>query len=239
MGSTATPLDFTEFLEKYSVFVAKADFKFNAAHFVAYKGFRERLHGHNYTVGVRLEAEGIQADGYVVDFGDIKTVARRLCKALNELFLCPGQSDVLDIEIDQQKKTLQITCEDGAEFRFPLDDAVILPIKHSTVEELAHYLCAEIIEGFTMSRLIERHIRAIHITVAEAAGQEATYSRTIQRAGAAAGNPAAPHSEGVDVVSDSTGRKWRRVRSLESNLSAMANGGGAEAGQPSPKRVKQ
>ena len=61
MGSTATPLDFTEFLEKYSVFVAKADFKFNAAHFVAYKGFRERLHGHNYTVGVRLEAEGAAA----------------------------------------------------------------------------------------------------------------------------------------------------------------------------------
>lgn len=33
---------FTSYLEKYSVHVAKADFKFNAAHFVAYKGFRER-----------------------------------------------------------------------------------------------------------------------------------------------------------------------------------------------------
>lgn len=33
---------FTDYLEKYSVHVAKADFKFNAAHFVAYKGFRER-----------------------------------------------------------------------------------------------------------------------------------------------------------------------------------------------------
>ena len=33
---------FASYLEKYSVHVAKADFKFNAAHFVAYKGFRER-----------------------------------------------------------------------------------------------------------------------------------------------------------------------------------------------------
>ena len=33
---------FAGYLEKYSVHVAKADFKFNAAHFVAYKGFRER-----------------------------------------------------------------------------------------------------------------------------------------------------------------------------------------------------
>ncbi len=56
-----------------------------------------RLHGHNYTVGVRLEAEGVQHDGYVVDFGDIKKVARKLCKDLNELFLCPAQSDVMDI----------------------------------------------------------------------------------------------------------------------------------------------
>ena len=108
MGSTATPLDFTEFLEKYSVFVAKADFKFNAAHFVAYKGFRERLHGHNYTVGVRLEAEGIQADGYVVDFGDIKTVARRLCKALNELFLCPGQVPLIALQSDGMRTSQRV-----------------------------------------------------------------------------------------------------------------------------------
>ena len=56
-----------------------------------------RLHGHNYTVGVRLEAEGVQHDGYVVDFGDIKKVARKLCKDLNELFLCPERSDVMQI----------------------------------------------------------------------------------------------------------------------------------------------
>ena len=67
---------FADFLEKYSVFVAKADFKFNAAHFVAYDGFREKLHGHNYTVAVHFEAEGIQADGYVIDFGDIKAVVK-------------------------------------------------------------------------------------------------------------------------------------------------------------------
>ena len=38
---------FSEYLEKYCVHVCKQDFKFNAAHFVAYKGFREKLHGHS------------------------------------------------------------------------------------------------------------------------------------------------------------------------------------------------
>ena len=47
-------------------------FKFNAAHFVAFPGFRERLHGHNYAVAVRLRGAVSDVDGYVLDFGDIK-----------------------------------------------------------------------------------------------------------------------------------------------------------------------
>ncbi|MFT4572386.1 MAG: 6-pyruvoyl-tetrahydropterin synthase, partial [Candidatus Binatia bacterium] len=38
----------------YQVFVSKDNFKFNAAHFIAYQGFREKLHGHNYRVSVRV-----------------------------------------------------------------------------------------------------------------------------------------------------------------------------------------
>jgi 6-pyruvoyltetrahydropterin/6-carboxytetrahydropterin synthase len=34
----------------FEVAVARDDIKFHCAHFVAYKGFREKLHGHNYTV---------------------------------------------------------------------------------------------------------------------------------------------------------------------------------------------
>jgi 6-pyruvoyl-tetrahydropterin synthase len=263
---------FASYLEKYSVHVAKADFKFNAAHFVAYKGFRERcvqpvcpcaadllppclllnnmpwllvlplqclpcrLHGHNYTVGVRLEAEGVRHDGYVMDFGDIKKVARKLCKELNELFLCPERSDVMEISKTDDTLTIKwcacvldacmshawvwlsqlcggwdlsrglacLVCqhlpavsgflcgrqaagissltvlptypacfpacvpaflspsEDGATFSFPLKDAAMLPIKHSTVEELAHYFCTKIIESYTMARLLSRGAENTH-----------------------------------------------------------------------------
>jgi 6-pyruvoyl-tetrahydropterin synthase len=39
----------------FSIHVAKENLKFSAAHFIAYPGFREPLHGHNYQVGVYLE----------------------------------------------------------------------------------------------------------------------------------------------------------------------------------------
>lgn len=43
--------------ERFEVYVAKEDFKFSSSHFVAFEGFRERLHGHNYSCGVRLRGE--------------------------------------------------------------------------------------------------------------------------------------------------------------------------------------
>jgi hypothetical protein len=49
----------------FEVFVTKDTFKFNAAISWPFAGFRERLHGHNYRVSVRLLGERqIGADGY-------------------------------------------------------------------------------------------------------------------------------------------------------------------------------
>jgi 6-pyruvoyl-tetrahydropterin synthase len=80
----------------FEVFVSKEDFKFNASHFVAYRNYRERIHGHNYKVSVRLIGERIQEDGYLLDFGDVKRAVRKLCKEMNEHFICPMLSDVIE-----------------------------------------------------------------------------------------------------------------------------------------------
>jgi len=84
----------------YSVEVESVDFKFAAAHFVAYAGFREKLHGHNYTAKVRLDGQRLNQDGYVLDFGDVKKVTRAACRDLNERFLIPIRTDVVDISLD-------------------------------------------------------------------------------------------------------------------------------------------
>jgi dihydroneopterin triphosphate aldolase (PTPS-III) / 6-pyruvoyltetrahydropterin synthase len=169
-------------LYQHILFQSKEDFKFHAAHFVAFEGYRERLHGHNYKVGVRLLGRRqVYHDGYVVDFGDIKRATRAVCKQLNEHFLCPMLSDVLTISQtttktgDQNNDSVVILCQDGSQFVFPKQDCAMLPIVHATAEELAVYLWSRILEGLDASYLTERGIHTMEVIVAEAVGQEAVF----------------------------------------------------------------
>lgn len=122
----------------YSVTLDKEDFKFNCAHFIAYKGFRERLHGHNYRVSVSLSGQSIGPCGYLIDFGEVKKAMRGICKSLNEYFICPMLSDALRIQ--DSGSNVCIECEDGAEFSFPRSDCLMLPLVHSSAEELSRYI---------------------------------------------------------------------------------------------------
>jgi dihydroneopterin triphosphate aldolase (PTPS-III) / 6-pyruvoyltetrahydropterin synthase len=166
-------------LTSFEVFVSKDSFKFNAAHFVAFKGFRERLHGHNYTVSVRLlGSRKIGADGYLIDFGNVKDVTKSVCKSINEYFICPIHSSVISItteEIDGKETSVRLVCEDGATFVFPRQDVAMLPLAHATAEELAIYLYGEILKGLDSNYLTMRGIHTMAVTVAEAPGQEATF----------------------------------------------------------------
>ena len=168
---------------KFEIFVSKEKFKFNAGHFVAFKGFRERLHGHNYKVSVRLlGSRHIFSDGYVLDFGDVKKATEKVCKSLNEYFLCPMYSDVLEISLIKNldtTKSVQIMCEDGARFIFPEEDVLMLPIVHSTAEELAIFVWGKILRQLGAAVLLKRGIHTMEVTVAEAVGQEAVFRTEI------------------------------------------------------------
>lgn len=158
----------------FEVFVCKESFKFNAAHFIAYPGFRERLHGHNYRVSVRMEGP-VAGDGYVVDFGDIKRVTHEVCASLNERVIVPMLSDVLVIRLEDDE--IRLVCEDGTRFSFPADDCAQLPIVHSSAEELAAWFSARLRESLPI--LVERGIRVLEVAVAEAPGQEARFRVTL------------------------------------------------------------
>jgi dihydroneopterin triphosphate aldolase (PTPS-III) / 6-pyruvoyltetrahydropterin synthase len=154
----------------YQIFVSKESFKFNAAHFIAYPGYRERLHGHNYRVSVRMEGP-VGDDGYVVDFGDIKRATREVCASLNERVIVPMRSNVL--RIDAAGDEVHMTCEDGTRFSFPIADCVLLDIAHSSAEELAEFLGAKLKAALPI--LGERGVRVLEVGVAEAPGQEARF----------------------------------------------------------------
>ena len=159
------------------VVVRSERFKFNAAHFVAFDGYRERLHGHNYTVAVRLLGPTSVKDGYVLDFTEIKKVVRGVCEELNERFLCPVKSDVMVLA--ENEMNVILSCQDGSYFSIPRDDCAMLPIVHSTAEELACLVWRRTVEAFGVDRLQKRGITSMEIAVAEAPTQEARYLRPI------------------------------------------------------------
>ncbi len=155
--------------QSFKVHVTKDYLKFNAAHFMAYKGFREALHGHNYRVSVDVEGD-LGKEGYVLDFGVVKQVARRVCKRLDEKTLIPVHSDCLRIR--EEAGQVIVMYEDD-EFRFPRADVVFVPIVHSSAEELARYLVGEIRKELRAEGVA--HIRAIQIGVEETPGQAAYF----------------------------------------------------------------
>ncbi|HVN85833.1 MAG TPA: 6-carboxytetrahydropterin synthase [Candidatus Binatia bacterium] len=155
--------------QSFRVHVTKDYLKFSAAHFIAYPGFREALHGHNYRVSVEVEGQ-LGPNGYVVDFGVVKKVARRVCARLNEKMIVPTASDCLAVADDGSQVVLRY---EQAEFRFPRTDAALLPIVHSSAEELARYLAGELrreLHGEGIDGVL-----ALEVGVEETTGQTAYY----------------------------------------------------------------
>lgn len=152
----------------YRVVVEKDYLKFSAAHFIAYKGFREPLHGHNYQVSVALSG-AVGADGYVLDFGIVKKVTKAVCDELDERVLVPARSDCL--AVTQEGVSVVVVYEDGTRFVFPASDCVLLPIVHASAEELAEYVLKRLREGLGAHAM--RGLTEIEVGVSEAPGQAA------------------------------------------------------------------
>lgn len=159
--------------QEFKVHVTKDYLKFNAAHFIAYPGFREALHGHNYRVSVDIEG-ALGSQGYVVDFGVVKKIAKSICKRLNERLILPEQSDCLRFADDGPNIIVHYE-ED--EFRFPKKDVIMLPIIHSSAEELARYFAGEL--RTELDKLGIDGLTTVQIGVAETPGQAAYYRESL------------------------------------------------------------
>jgi 6-pyruvoyltetrahydropterin/6-carboxytetrahydropterin synthase len=147
------------------------DLKFSAAHFTAHGGTRERLHGHNYTLSVAVRGAA-GADGCVVEFSEIKVATRALAAELDERFLCAELSTTVVATVADGQLSLRVAA-DGSAFSMPVGDAVLLPLRNTTVEELSAYLARGLVERIGAARLLERGVTSVTLGVAESPGQEA------------------------------------------------------------------
>ncbi len=162
---------------EFSIHVAKENLKFSAAHFIAYKGFREPLHGHNYQVGVRVEG-ALTHTGYVVDFGLIKKLTREIVDRIDERTIVPERSDCLTIDRPNPGQ-VRIRYEDD-EFVLPARDVALLPIVHSSAEELARYIWQELAAALGSHHALS-DVGALEVSVAEGPGQAAIFRKEVGR----------------------------------------------------------
>ena len=90
---------------------------------------------------------------------------------LDERVLVPTRSDTLTVT--ERGGAVELDCEDGSRFVLPRADVVLLPVAHSSAEELARYLCERLTRE--LGTTAAASLTAVEVSVAEAPGQAAAY----------------------------------------------------------------
>ena len=130
-------------MQNTTIEISKEYLHFAAAHFTLFSATeRENLHGHNFQVTLDADAP-MQDDGLTFDYNILKKAVKQLCDDLDEQVLMPTSSPYL--EIDEQDDYTYVVFN-GERIPFLQRDLTLLPIRNITVEELAQYLLAKLLE---------------------------------------------------------------------------------------------
>lgn len=140
--------------------------KFSAAHFTIFSASeRENIHGHNFTVTLKLGTL-LQRNDLAFDYNLFKKMMIDFCAALDEKLLLPLDSPYL--VIDQQDPYVRVLFA-GETLLFLPRDVALLPIANITVEGLAHYFLDKILTKPAF--LDSNHIQQIQVIVASSPSQ--------------------------------------------------------------------
>jgi 6-pyruvoyltetrahydropterin/6-carboxytetrahydropterin synthase len=144
---------------------------FSGAHFIIGHKKCERLHGHNWRVGVTVEGEPDER-GLVVDFLELKRFIGRVCGGYDHHLLLPSKNKSLKRLAEGTSTRITVH---GREFRFPSGDVVWLPVVNTTVEELARVIADEVVKNLSSYPNVHR----ITVWVEESPGESATEERQV------------------------------------------------------------
>ena len=109
---------------------------FSASHFVKSEEDVENLHGHNYSLEVKLTGP-LNEDGMVYDFRNMKAMAIKICKTLDHKVLLPQDSKT--IKVSKSDEFIEVHVGEKR-YVFPEEDCVVIPTKATTAELLAKYI---------------------------------------------------------------------------------------------------
>jgi 6-pyruvoyl-tetrahydropterin synthase len=142
-------------------------FAFSAAHAGLHDGQFEPLHGHSFTVTLRLHGEPDQT-GMVCDFSVIKAALAAAIGPLRRRTLMPARPP--GGMCTHQDGQVIIACG-TKHYSLPADDVVLLPVTNTTTEAIAAWLLDQL-----LTRIDAPGVRLAELVLAEAADTCVTVS---------------------------------------------------------------
>jgi 6-pyruvoyltetrahydropterin/6-carboxytetrahydropterin synthase len=177
-GEAAPPAEGSGEREDFAVRVTKDYLVFCCAHFITYRRDRlEPLHGHNYRAAFAVRG-GVDENWYVLDFGVLKRIGRRLIDELDHRVLLAR--DNRWIELSDEGGHVEARCGDRR-YRFPRDDVVVLPVANTTAEQIARHLADRLLEELGREEVETAAMSEVEVEVEETPGQSATHRRVLSR----------------------------------------------------------
>jgi 6-pyruvoyltetrahydropterin/6-carboxytetrahydropterin synthase len=169
MSDPSTPL--AARARTHRVQVRRDQYKFSCAHMTVFPdGTKERLHGHNYQIGLDLDLTSI-AFADMLPFAAIKDCLAGICLDLRERVLIAERNPLTTIaRVDAAEVELTVC---GKRYVLPREDVVLLPIDNVSVEALADHLADRVLASLG-PRLVRGVVTALEMWVSESPGQGST-----------------------------------------------------------------
>ena len=163
--------------KRHLIDVSREQYKFACAHMTVFPdGTKERLHGHNYQLGLRLELTDI-ALPQMIPFADVKAALADQCAAWKERVLLatanPHYRVVRSGDVDHEFTLC------GARYVLPRGDVLELPIDNIAVEPLAAHL-VDLLAARLAKVLALPYVVGLEVSVYEHPGQGARCAVTLR-----------------------------------------------------------
>jgi 6-pyruvoyltetrahydropterin/6-carboxytetrahydropterin synthase len=159
--------------DRYTVRLRKAVHVFSAGHFITLADdLCEAVHGHNWTVGVDVEAPP-GPHGMVVDFIALRDAVSAVVARLDHRMLLPTENRLLRVATGPGpggRPETTVTFRDRR-WVFPADECVLLPVANTTAEWLAQWIGGEL-RGLLAARGLPAPT-VLRVEVDECLGQSA------------------------------------------------------------------
>jgi 6-pyruvoyltetrahydropterin/6-carboxytetrahydropterin synthase len=160
----------------YRIEITRELFKFSCAHMTVFPdGSKERLHGHNYFVGVAVDLDDISF-ARMVPFAPIKDATAALCRSWKGHLLLAEHNPHFEILRDNDGELEFRLC--GQRYLLPRQDALLLPIDNVAVEPLSAHIADLLIEQLG-DTLRGDQVRGLEVRVTESPGQGAVCYRQL------------------------------------------------------------